>query len=1017
MNKHHSPSSLSRNSFITSNSKQFFKRFLMLSLVFLAGAAQFLLCWDNSAFASASSTSNASDSNNANAAAKVSAVAGLKNTNAVVPHTFQQQTTLAPSDLGSGDKFGFAVGLSEDFNTALVAAEGQNSLTGAAYIYLRDANGSWRQQQKLTAQDGAANDSFGCWMALSGDGTTAIIGAYTKNQSIGAAYVFARDVNGNWSQQQKLTASDGAAGDSFGGWVAIARDGNTVLVSASHKNNYAGAAYVFTRTNNTVWSQQQKLVSQDITPSDNFGSWLGLSGDGTTALIGAFTKNTNVGAAYIFALNGSTWTQQQKLTASDPLQGSDFSFAATLSRDGNTAILGAATQNEQTGAAYIFIRNGSGTWTQQQKLVPADVGHNDYFGFAVSLSGSGDVALISAKGKNSNSGAAYTFSRSNGSWTQQQEITEQNAQPNDEFGISLALNRDGNIALIGADHSNSAKGVAYIFGQAPAFSRLSLVAPVTTQVSTPFTVTVQALDQFGNLSTGYTGAVHFTSTDSAAVLPADYTFTVADGGVHSFTNAVTLNTVGNQTLKVEDKGNPTINSSTGIAVVSGPVAASFVYNLPFLAFKAGGFTSYLAFQNASATTANVLVQYYKADGSTLAAAPLAGSCTSLAGRSECLPSNPFDLGDSGSGVIVSSQPLAVIVAEGTPYGGSAYGVSQGSSDTLIAPIILHNAYSDFSTQLTLFNGGSSSVAATAQFYDQNGSLQGAATQTVNLAPHSSKVFDQSASNSNLPNSFKGWARITSAAGSQLVSQVLEQSPGQHFVAIANAQPKAIPTLYAPAIFRGAFNFTTGFNLVNPGSAAVNATVTYYDDNGTAYAATPFNIGPNSVVAVFQGDSSGTGLPGNGGLPRNFSGAAIVTSTGGDGLVMVINEGGGVTSAGTSLSGVYAAAGNGSSSVSLPVMANGGFGYRTGATIFNTSDQAVAGTIQYYDVSGNTVLAPQPFNIGPHASKLAYQGDPNLLPNDFYGTAVVTQTSGGGSSGLIVTTNALSGLFYTYTQPN
>jgi len=78
---------------------------------------------------------------------------------------------------------------------------------------------------------------------------------------------------------------------------------------------------------------------------------------------------------------------------------------------------------------------------------------------------------------------------------------------------------------------------------------------------------------------------------------------------------------------------------------------------------------------------------------------------------------------------------------------------------------------------------------------------------------------------------------------------------------------------------------------------------------------------------------------------------------------------------------------------------------------------VAGTIQYYDVSGTAVLGAQPFNIGPHASKLAYQGDPNLLPNDFYGTAVVTQTSGGGSSGLIVTTNALSSLFYTYTQPN
>jgi hypothetical protein len=133
--------------------------------------------------------------------------------------------------------------------------------------------------------------------------------------------------------------------------------------------------------------------------------------------------------------------------------------------------------------------------------------------------------------------------------------------------------------------------------------------------------------------------------------------------------------------------------------------------------------------------------------------------------------------------------------------------------------------------------------------------------------------------------------------------------------------------------------------------------------------------------------------------------------------MVVNESGGVSASGTSLSGTYAAASNGTTSVGLPVMANGGFGYITGATIFNTSGTTVNGTIQYYKTDGTPVGQAQPFSIGPYASQLAYQGAPNLLPSGFYGTAVITQTGGGGSSGLIVTTNALSSLFYTYTEPN
>ena len=199
------------------------------------------------------------------------------------------------------------------------------------------------QQQPLTASDGAAEDLFGNSVAL--DGNTALIGANGKtvnaNGEQGAAYVFVR--NGTtWTQQQELTASDGAAGEHFGDAVALS--GDTALVSASNAivNGHArqGAAYVFVR-NGTTWSQQQKLFDINGVASDTFGKAVAL--DGNTALIGADTKTVNAnsqqGVAYVFVRNGTTWSQQQELTASDGAAGDQFGFAVAL--DVNTALIGA----------------------------------------------------------------------------------------------------------------------------------------------------------------------------------------------------------------------------------------------------------------------------------------------------------------------------------------------------------------------------------------------------------------------------------------------------------------------------------------------------------------------------------------------------------------------------------------------------------------------------------------------------------------------------------------------------
>jgi hypothetical protein len=373
------------------------------------------------------------------------------------------------NDGAAAARFGASVAL--DGETALVGATqadvGGNIRQGAAYVFTR--NGPiWVMQQKLVAADGAASAAFGVSVAL--DGETALVGAYLAsvggNFRQGAAYVFARS-GASWSQQQKLAAADGAVTDQFG--ISVALDGETALVGAYRANvggnSSQGAAYVFTRSG-ASWSQQQKLVAADGAASDEFGYAVALEGE--TALIGTYGANvggnSNQGAAYIFTRSGASWSQQQKLVAADGA-GSDF-FGISVALDGETALVGAPGVNIFQGAAYVFTRS-SASWSQQQKLTAADGVVSDEFGISVALDG--ETALVGANlayvGVNSSQGAAYVFRRSGANWTQEQKLIDMDGAAGDSFSVSVAL--DGERALVGAPGANiggnNNQGKAYFF--------------------------------------------------------------------------------------------------------------------------------------------------------------------------------------------------------------------------------------------------------------------------------------------------------------------------------------------------------------------------------------------------------------------------------------------------------------------------------------------------------------------------------------------------------------------------
>ena len=374
---------------------------------------------------------------------------------------------LMAEDGARNDFFGFSIALSDD--TALIGAlrDDDNGVdAGSAHVLTRIGN-SWSQQAKLTAADGAAGDEFGGNVALDGD--VAVIGARhvdDKGASSGSTYVFTRSGT-DWNQQAKLIASDGAAGDEFGYSVAISSD--TAVIGAPRdddKGDDSGSAYVFTSSGGT-WRQQAKLTATDGAEGDVFGISVAISGD--TVVIGADLadeKGSNSGAAYVFSRSGNTWSQQVKLTANDGAEGDLFGIRVTLSDD--TAVIGAAREDgkgEDSGAAYVFVRSGS-TWGQQAKLSAADGAANDRFGTRVALYGnSAVIGAILDDAMSENSGSAYVFTRSGSTWSQQAKLTASDGAADDVFGWSVSIY--GDTVFIGAPTSiitsPGGTGSAYVF--------------------------------------------------------------------------------------------------------------------------------------------------------------------------------------------------------------------------------------------------------------------------------------------------------------------------------------------------------------------------------------------------------------------------------------------------------------------------------------------------------------------------------------------------------------------------
>jgi adhesin/invasin len=365
---------------------------------------------------------------------------------------------------GAG-QFGFSVAMSSDGNAALVGAPQDSSGAGAAWVFTQ-SNGTWSAGVELNATNETGASQFGSSVALSADGSTALIGGPGDGGNAGAAWAFTQS-NGIWSAGAEVNATNETGASQFGASVALSADGNTALIGGPGDGDNAGAVWAFTQSSGT-WSPGAELNATNENGAGQFGSSVALASDGTTALIGGpgdtavSTDGGPAGAAWVFTdPAGGSWAQQSELTAGNEIGDSRFGTSVTLSGDANTAAIGGPADGGGAGAAWVFAQD-SGSWSQASELTVGAGGATDALGSSVALSQDGNTVLVGDPGADSGNGGAWPFTRAGSAWSAGSELSSTDTGTT-SFGASVSLTDHATTALVGAPADLSGNGAVSTF--------------------------------------------------------------------------------------------------------------------------------------------------------------------------------------------------------------------------------------------------------------------------------------------------------------------------------------------------------------------------------------------------------------------------------------------------------------------------------------------------------------------------------------------------------------------------
>lgn len=378
-------------------------------------------------------------------------LAGLKLGTAQVPSS-PQLAELTDNPQTQFEEMGTSVAISG--GVAVVGANNESSLTGAAYVFVEPATGwvNMTQTATLTASDGVAGDGFGQAVAISGD--TIVVAA----QNLSTVYLYVKPVGGwtNMTQTAKLTAS--VPTSRFG--LGLAINGNTVVIGA-YGTDQEGTAYVYEKPGRE-WVDMQQTGELLAPTKGDFGLAVGVSGN--TIIVGAPTAFSQYGVVYVYTKPSGGWTSVHptaELVSAVRSAGSNFGGAISISD--STVIVGAFLANsERTGEAFIFIepQGGWANMTETADLNPPNGA--EFFGTSVAISG--NVSVVGAP-NSFQSGVAYVFVKPKSGWTTTSHFSSQlqalDGANEDLFGSAVSVS--GPTVLAGAPQHNSLYGAAYIF--------------------------------------------------------------------------------------------------------------------------------------------------------------------------------------------------------------------------------------------------------------------------------------------------------------------------------------------------------------------------------------------------------------------------------------------------------------------------------------------------------------------------------------------------------------------------
>ena len=413
-----------------------------------------------------------------------------------------QSSKIAVSIAQPGVYWGQSVAMSDSGTEILVGAQYAYNDAGAAYLYKKTAGGTWHLTATWHPSSGSNSAFFGITVALSGLGTTALVtGANIASQK-DVVNVYQASA-GSWKRTSELTRP---VADEFGTSLALSADGSTAVIGAWGTNNSEGAAYVFDHTNDS-WSLGGTLSAPDGAAGDQFGTSVALSQSGTAALVGAPAGAGTDGAAYVFTGPAGSWSEQAELTASGGQAGDEFGNAVALSSSGSTAAIGTPNADGSRGAAYVF-QGPDGSWAQQTELTQGGENASDQFGASVGISASGDTAVVGALGNNNSAGAVYVFTHRHGRWGRSATLTTSDPQQNDGFGEAVAISGDGStIAVEGGNYgTTSAKPSVYIFDRtSTGWSQSAEPAPPAKEAGVNFGWNFSLSGDGSNLAVGTLG--------------------------------------------------------------------------------------------------------------------------------------------------------------------------------------------------------------------------------------------------------------------------------------------------------------------------------------------------------------------------------------------------------------------------------------------------------------------------------------------------------------------------------